>query len=324
MRRCYSLLALVALALQLAISSAAATFKLEDGTTIYGELSGFDDAGAVFRLDSGGFSQRIPWSKFTQDSLKDLAENSRVRPLVDPFIEIPPEAKPKPRPIVLKDVPKVDLPGSRTTFFSSLPTPVGLFILGLLYVANLFAAYEIALFRNRPVAVVCGLSAVLPLLGPLAFLASHTLEAAPDAVPDVPPPPPPTPGPMAPAPVATGSLGAVGVPPPPSGGGLRVAVQQEATAGAFTPKVFKRGEVMINRRFVETQFSGFFRMVPLESERDLVLVVKTAKNEYVGKRISRITAGEFFLILLQGGQEVSISFGEVAQITIQHKDNIGK
>jgi hypothetical protein len=105
---------------------------------------------------------------------------------------------------------------------------------------------------------------------------------------------------------------------------LRVAAQHEAATGAFAAKVFKRGEVMINRRFVETQFSGFFRLVPLESERDLVLVVKTAKSEYVGKRISRITAGEFFLVLLQGGQEVSISFGEVAQITIEHKDNIGK
>ena len=103
-----------------------------------------------------------------------------------------------------------------------------------------------------------------------------------------------------------------------------MAAQQEAATGAFTPKVFNRGEVMINRRFVETQFSGFFRMVPLESERDLVLVVKTAKQEFVGKRISRITAGEFYLVTIQSGQEVSISFGEVAQITIQHKDNIGK
>lgn len=320
MRRCYRLIAVVMLALSCVLPAPAGTFKLEDGTTILGELSGFDDAGALFRLDSGGFSKRIPWSKFTQDSLKDLAENDKVRSMVDPFIEIPPEAKPKPKPIVLKDVPKVELPGNRTTFFSSLPTPVGLFILGLLYFANLFAAYEVANYRNRPVAVVCAVSAILPLLGPLIFLASHTLEAAPAETPDVPPPPPqPTAAPAAPA-----GPHVVGTPPTPAGGGLRMAAHQEAAAGAFTPKVFNRGEVMINRRFVETQFSGFFRMVPLESERDLVLVVKTAKQEFVGKRISRITAGEFYLVTLQNGQEVSISFGEVAQITIQHKDNIGK
>ncbi|MCZ7640764.1 MAG: hypothetical protein M5U12_34740 [Verrucomicrobia bacterium] len=47
----------------------------------------------------------------------------------------------------------------------------------MLYAANLLAAYEIARYRNRPVAVVCGLSALLPLLGPLIFLASPTLEA---------------------------------------------------------------------------------------------------------------------------------------------------
>ncbi len=321
MRRCYRLIAVVMLALLFAPPAPAGTFKLEDGTTILGELSGFDDAGALFRLDSGGFSKRIPWSKFTQDSLKDLAEDDKVRSMVDPFIEIPPEAKPKPKPIVLKEVPnKVELPSSRTTFFSSLPTPVGLLILGLLYFANLFAAYEVATYRNRPVAVVCAVSAILPLLGPLIFLASHTLEAAPAETTDLPPPPP---QPEA-APAAAAGPHVVGTPPPPTGGGLRVAAQHEAATGAFTPKVFKRGEVMINRRFVETQFSGFFRLVPLESERDLVLVVKTAKQEFVGKRISRITAGEFFLVTLQKGEEVSISFGEVAQMTIQHKDNVGK
>jgi len=38
---------------------------------------------------------------------------------------------------------------------------MGLLILLVLYGANLLAAYDIARYRNRPVAVVCGLSALL-------------------------------------------------------------------------------------------------------------------------------------------------------------------
>ncbi|MCX8108864.1 MAG: hypothetical protein N3G20_08675, partial [Verrucomicrobiae bacterium] len=76
-----------------------------------------------------------------------------------------------------------------------------------------------------------------------------------------------------------------------------------------------------NRRFIETQFSGFFRVVPSEAEKDLVLVVRTPKKEYVGKRITRISSSEFFLQLYEaGGKEVNIGFDEVAQIIVRHKD----
>jgi hypothetical protein len=88
-------------------------------------------------------------------------------------------------------------------------------------------------------------------------------------------------------------------------------------------KAYKRGDYTFNRRFFETQFSGFFRVVPTDADKDMVLVVTTAKAEYVGKRISRISAADFFLqLLMPAGKEVGISFAEVAQIAVKHKDEI--
>jgi hypothetical protein len=112
----------------------------------------------------GRVSERYSWSKFSQDALKELAQDPKAKDFAEPFIEIPPEARPRPqpKPVVLKDVTRVELPAGRTRFFSSFTAPMGLLILAVLYTANLLAAYEIARFRNRPVAVVCGLAALLP------------------------------------------------------------------------------------------------------------------------------------------------------------------
>lgn len=289
-----------------------------------GEVADGNDYGVAFRLDIGGFSKRISWSKFTQEALKALAEDPKIKPLVEPFIELPPEfTKPKPKPTIqVREVPRVDRPLGRTTFFSSFTTPLGLAILGLLYLANLVAAYEIAIYRNRPIALVCGLSALLPLLGPLIFLVSPSLEPVGEpesAEAEEAPAGPAIPSGASPA-AATSRK--VGVPAPPAGAGLRVAAVAKS-GEKVEAKVFKRGDYTFNRRFVETQFSGFFRVVPTEAEKDMVLVVTTAKQEFVGKRISRISANDFFLQLLQtGGKEVGISFSEVAQIAIKHKDDI--
>ncbi len=305
----------------------AKEFKLIDGSTIYGEVAGFDDNGVVFKLDTGGFSTRTSFSKFNQDSLKLLAENPKLKPQVEPFIEIPPETivKPKPKKIVIKEVARVERPAGRTTFFSSFTAPLGLAILGVLYLANLLAGYEIAVYRNRPVAVVCSLSALLPLLGPLIFMASPTLsthsgEGAGETVEE-----PSAPGPaVAPAGSKSGATSRkIGSPPPPQAGGLRVAGPAKAGgSGKAESKVYSRGDYTFNRRFIETQFAGFFRVVPSEAEKDMVIVFRTQKQEYIGRRISRISSNELFLQLQMSGgtKEVSVPFGEIAQIEVRQKD----
>jgi len=327
MRKVYALVLALAAVWQLAGVAWAKEFKLLDGSTIYGEVSGFDDYGVTFRLQTGGFSPKFTWMKFTQETLKDMAEDPKVRPLVEAFIEVPQPPRPKPEPIVLAEPPRADRPVGRSTVLSAVTTPIGLAGLVLLFLANLFAGYEIAIYRNRPVPLVCGLSAVLPLLGPLIFLASPTLveqgEEGPvgeeELVPEA----------IGPAVAAAGSHGRatsrkVGV-PVPAGGGLRVAAQQkEVPVSIGHRRIFNRADYTFNRRFIETQFSGFFRIVPLESEKDLVLDVKTAKKEYTAKRISRISANEMFLQLVEGGGtiEVSVQFVEIAQMIVRHKDDV--
>ncbi len=322
--RSFSIPGLFALLLGLLSTAWGGDYKLLDGSTINGEVSDGNDYGVVFRLDLGGFSKRVSYSKFTQESLKLLAENAKLKPMVDPFIELPPESlKPKPKPPVqLRDVPRADRPAGRNTFFSSFTTPVGLAMLALLYLGNLLAAFEIAHYRHRPVILACGLSAVLPLLGPLIFLVSPSLEPAGDA--EVPVDPAAAGPGVAPAgSPASGTSSKVAAPPAAAAAGLRVAAGGEKAGGKAEAKVFKRGDFTFNRRFIETQFSGFFRVVPTEAEKDMVLVVTTAKEEYVGKRISRISSTDFYLQLLQaGGKEVGIGFAEVAQIAIKHKDEV--
>jgi hypothetical protein len=51
-----------------------------------------------------------------------------------------------------------------------------------------------------------------------------------------------------------------------------------------------------------------------------VLVFKCVKNEYIGKRISRISSNELHLQLLNSTTEVGISFNDVTTVIVRHKD----
>ena len=71
-------------------ATGADTFPLTDGTAVTGDVISYNDNGVVFRLDVDKYSQRVPWTKFSQDALKQLSNNPKVRPLAEPFIETPP------------------------------------------------------------------------------------------------------------------------------------------------------------------------------------------------------------------------------------------
>lgn len=291
----------------------AAQFHLTNGEIIRGEPSSFNDDGLVVRLDLGGFSPRIGWGKLTQDTLKMLAENPEAAPFVEPYIEVPPEVRErereKRREIIVREPERVELPENTPGFFASLLNPLGLFILGALYLANLYAAVEVARFRGRPIPLVVGLSIILPVLGPIIFVLMPSAEGqayqpAPEAASpeDAPAGPPPVPG-------AAGGLGLA-------------AAQAGGKASSANPayaQVYNRQNTAFDRRFFETKFTGFFRVVPADAEKDLVLVVKGAKAEYIAKRISRISASEMHL-QLQRGNEVSIPFGEIVEVSVRHKD----
>jgi len=295
---------------------AGAEYQLTNGDIINGKPASITEEGVVFSLDIGGFSRQVRWTRFTQESLKELAKDPKAKKFAEPFIDIPPEVRQqekKKKDITVRPVENRLPRHEKIRFLAAWTTPAGLMILLLLYGANIYAAYEVALFRNRPAALVCGLSAVLPVLGPLVFLSLPTLDEHGAEI-HAPPESAEAPVPLPHAAAAAGSVAA--------GGGLGIAktAKEEPSGGAMAPAVYKRGDFTFNRRFVETKFSGFFRVVPTEAEKDLVLVVRTNKNEYIAKRVSRISSNEMHLALLRSGVEQMVPFADVTEFQIRHKD----
>lgn len=293
-------------------------YQLTNGDVISGKTVTFSAEGVLFSLDIGGFSPQIRWAKLSQDALKELSKDPKAAAFADAFIDTPADTKrveKKAKPITVKPV-ETRLPHyDKIGFAEAWTTPAALLIFFALYAANLYAAYEIARFRQRPAGLVCGISAILPVLGPLVFLSLHTLdehshEAHGDEAGYEPPP----------LPAAHGAKQG-GAAPAAAGLGLAASAKYESTiSGAMTPETFKRGDFTFNRRFVETKFSGFFRVVPTEAEKDLVLVVRTSKSEFIGKRVSRVSSTDMHLQLLRGNIEQSVPYEDVTEFQIRHKD----
>ena len=285
------------------------SFELTNGDVYKGQAASFGEEGLIVRQDIGVFSPRVHWIKLTQDTLKRLAQNPKIAPFAEPFIELPLDTAPKKKAkdIKIKPVQRAERVTERPTLIAAITTPVGLAILGILFLGNLYAAYEIAVYRGRPFALVCSVSALLPFIGPILFLATPAAGAVTVDVED-----------------AEAAGPAEGVNPLAATGakssGLSVAAGHEKAAGGDAgPKVYKKGEFTFNRRWFETTFTGFFRVIPSEAEKNLVLVVKAGRNDYVAKRITRISMTELHLQLLSGG-EVATTFDEIHEVQVRNKD----
>jgi hypothetical protein len=294
--------------------ASAAVYRLANGNILEGEFTHADEEGMVIKLDAGEFSRRAPWINVSQETLRELAQDPEIREFAEPFIEPTPEelaASRERKEIIVRQVPtRFERPAELPGLFAGLLTPIGLLLLAILMGANLYAAYEVALYRQQSVPVVCAVSFFLPLLGPIIFLALPTQSDASEPAYEVPTE-------VAGA-VARKTTGMVAAKP----SGLSLAAAEKAGPGAAhsQPQVYNRGDHTFNRRFFESKFPGFFRVVPGEAEKDLVLVFKCVKNEFVGKRISRISSNELHLQLLNTGNEVSISFNDITSVMVRHKD----
>lgn len=305
MRRFHVLVLLVLWVVQAV--ALAAEFKLTNGDVIKGEPANVNADGIVIRQEIGGFSDRIGWTRLSQETLKMLLSNPQAKAYAEPFIEVPLEEKQKEKEkqkeIILKEVPRPERPAVKSVF-ASLMTPAGFMVLGILWFANLYAAFHIAQFRGRPVPLVVGLAVILPVIAPIIFLSLPSTDAAA---------PPPVDAPVASNEVVSAEAKVAGMQ-----SSLGLAAHQKAGPKAAEVQVFKRTEVTMDRRFFETKFAGFFRMVP--ENPDMVLAVRTAKQEYVARRISRISSNEVHLQLLRGNTEVGVPFGEISEVQVRHKD----
>ena len=291
----------------------ADTFQLTDGRTITGEmLTGANDVGMQVKTDDGKY-EKVSWSDLSQATLKELAQKPKLAAFVEPFIEIPQEERLKKTEVTLKDVPRLERPAKGSLLGGLLHSSVGLVILLLLYGANIYAGYEIGLVRAYPPAMVCGIAAVAPVVGPVIFLCIPTRMEKPAAE-EVTAAPAEYALPASPAAEAQAH----------AGGGHRFADAPASPAAPAAPQaqVFQRGQFTFNRRFIETKFSGFFGVVGRGADKDMVLLIKTPRGEFPASRISRIAANDMHVEVRKGvaTQEVQIPFGEIQEIQLKHKD----
>jgi hypothetical protein len=312
----------------------ADTFQLVGGESVVGELliASANDAGVQIKISDGDY-KKVPWANFSQEDLKRLAKIPKLEALVEPFIEVTQEEKIKKTEVTIKQPPRLEHPRSGSILGAFFTSGLGVFLFLVLYAANIYAGYEVSIFRGQPTPLVCGVSAVLPIAGPIIFLSmrtkvparAETWEMAAAAA-------------AAAAPEAVNPMQADG---PEHAGGLRIAspasVQAAASdeAPAEAPQAvepqkpalppsttFKRGQFTFNRRFFETKFPGFFGVVRRDADRDMILLVKSARGEYIGTRIARISANEMHLQIQRGlaSEEIMLPFQDIQEITLKHKD----
>lgn len=294
-------------------------FTMENGNVIEGTISVMDEESMVIQLTNGTFATRFDLVYLSQESLKYIQQEpdyikKGYHNFVEPFIELP-EEEIHPPEINVRQPERMVRPDGKDTFFSTLTTPIGLLILAVIYAGNLLAAFEIAVFRGRPIPLVCGVSAVLPFIGPILFVSLPSIEAESNyeesfddaggaPAPEAPPEPAPAPG------TPSGKPGLGLAKGGAAGGGA---------SGGLAGAVFSKDDTQFNRNFVETKFTEFFRVVPSPSIKNLVLAFKTVKREYVATRITRISGSDVHLQLQQGAKEVSVAFGEIVRIEVRNK-----
>jgi hypothetical protein len=297
------------------------TLHPKNGTAVTGTVLDMGDQGIRLQLTDGTYMDNpIPWGLLSQADLKVLQRIPKAQPFVEPFIEIPREEKLERTQVDIKDPPRLTRPASGSVFGALASSGVGLVMLLLAYLGNIYAAYEISIFRAQPPALVCGISAVAPVLGPIIFLALPTrlrgadyetqsgtdenLDAAIAAEQSVPE--------AAAAPAAKGGRRAPTQP---------VAVTAAAAAAAGG-KTFVRGQFTFNRRFFETQMPGFFGVMRPEADKHTVLTFKTARGTFVVNRISRISPNDVHLQIVKGqaSEEIVVPFLEIQEVYMTPKE----
>ncbi|HUR46003.1 MAG TPA: hypothetical protein VMZ27_09035 [Candidatus Saccharimonadales bacterium] len=291
----------------------AETYPLVQGEPMVGEPMPptADPRGIIFKKPDGSVSERVGWTNFTQAALKKLAVNPKMKRFVETLIEpeIEETAAKQKIEIKPKEVPKLPRPDPKAGFGELFSSPIFLFIVFLLYAGNIYAGFEISVFRNYPAALVCGIAAVAPFLGPLIFLCLPTkMNVVREELTEEE------------QPVERFTVGDQTVEAP-----VETPEQVEANrTGHPQPVIYQRGQFVFNRRFFETKLAGFLRVVPGEAEKDLVLFVKSVRGDYVAPRLTRLTAEELVLQVRKGDAtaDVPIPFPEINEVQIRHKDAV--
>lgn len=280
------------------LTAMADVLKLTDGGSVTGDVVKFDDNGLMMHLAEDTYTN-LTWAQLSQEALRQLSDNPKIKPLVDPFIEPTAAERPAKPEITVKPVDRLPLPADRSVLGGLVKSPVGIFIFLILYVANLYAAYEIAAVKARLPGQVMGLSAVLPVIGPVIFLILPMQESKP-------------------------AEAAVAEEPFPEGEKTPEEIQvvePAAKAAAVEkkpdPQVYARGKFTFNKRFVETKFAGFIGEAKGDALK-FTMELKTTKDQFTVERIMQVGATELILETVQRGQ-VTVGLADIQEIKLNPK-----
>jgi hypothetical protein len=267
--------------------------------------------------------------------------------------DIPVPKRPPAKWSEVKDKP--ELPEKPGLIGGMFTTGVGWFSLVMMYAGVVYAGYEVANYRRRPKQLVMGLSAIpgLGFFAPIVFLClpavKNETEAKPTAVELAAAKAKEEPKPEAkamPGKKKPGGGLALGGKKAEEGGGHAtpagpkpVAVAKPGAASpaeaapspvkapaapALQPAVYRKGEVNINKRFIETKFAGFFKAVPAAPEKDMWLVWVTATGgEYWSKRVVSINQTEVVVNCPQeggGSLDQTVQIVEIAEIHLRPQE----
>jgi hypothetical protein len=295
----------------LAAGALAETFKLLNGDEVSGEPIGPNAQSVLLKKSDGTFSSRLGWTNFTQESLKKFASLPSTKRYVEPFLDLEEEQNTKKAEadIQPKPPPRLDRPDPKAGFGALFSAPLIVTLFFVLYLGNLYAAYEVALFRNYHPAFVCAAAAIAPVIGQVVFLCLPTYikKTGQEMAAELP------------AEAAQSEEAAPTEAAPAEHAGATPAPSAPAHPA---PTVYQRGHYTFNRRFFETKLAGFLRLVPADTEKDMVIDVKSARGEYRAQRIARILPNELILLIYKGGSssEVTLPYTEISQVVIRHKD----
>ena len=185
----------------LALAADSQVFKFKDGTSVTGEAIGPKEKDVVIKNTDGKFLPRTAWTNFTQETLKEIAKNPKMRQFVELLIEeaapatagaggevnipevvVPKREWKKPKEVADKPV----LPEKPGMIAGMLGTGVGWFCLVVVYAGIIYAGWEVAAYRRRPKQLVMGLSAIpgLGFFAPIAFLCMPAVKTVEETKPN--------------------------------------------------------------------------------------------------------------------------------------------
>lgn len=296
------------------------TFGLEAGEKYTGEVIDFDKEGVVMKLSagprSGQFTRRTPWEEFDQEALKTFTRDPQMKRFSQFLVKIENLTEEQVRDIFegLTDPPKKvitmgtvtppDRPFANAGLFGAMLGSLGGWVLiGLVVVGSAFAGMEVGLYNNWPKFLALGIGAV-PVVGPVILF----FVPAPR---------------FRPKPVEEEII---------EEEELEDEEEEEEEVVEAPPvepvkqvpptKYFKRGEVNLNRRFIENKFAGFFRVIPSDEDKDFYLVMKTARGTWAGRRIMKITATELIFQEAKenGTVDHEVPLNDILEIAVRHQD----